>query len=373
MNKQYSENENRIKHGKSALGQLSRDLIIRYMVAQLVFLLILVFTFLTAYELYRALEIFNSPIYFRLFYWLPGNVYIVLSVIIFIGWNLITYRFFIISIRYLDETISAAEQLVTPNDKPIRLIPAMKYVEDKMNLVRQQALHNALVAREAEQRKNDLIVYLAHDLKTPLTSVIGYLSLLRDEPQISVEQRARYIGIALEKAERLEDLTNEFFDITRFSLAQLKLERYPTDLTRMLEQVTSEFTPIFKEKDLQCRLELPLKLEYNGDPDKLARVFDNLLRNAYHYSFPNSEVVVTGNYEEEAVVLTFANKGNTIPPEQLNRLFEQFIRLDNSRATNTGGAGLGLAISKQIIELHGGTIEAASTENDITFTIRLPQ
>ena len=353
MSKQYSENEKRIKNGKSALVQLSRDLILRYMLAQLVFLLALALVFIIAYELYRASGVYNNNTFWRLFYWLPGNLYIVLGGIVFIGWGLITYRFFQIPIRYLDEIIRAAEQLVTPDVTPIRLIPAMKYVEDKMNLVRQQALHNALAAREAEQRKNDLIVYLAHDLKTPLTSVIGYLSLLRDEPQISTEQRARYIGIALEKAERLEELTNEFFDITRFSLAQLKLERYPTDLTRMLEQVTSEFSPIFKEKELQCRLELPLKLEYNGDPDKLARVFDNLLRNAYHYSFPNSEIVVTGNYEGEAIVLTFANKGETIPPEQISRLFEQFIRLDNSRATNTGGAGLGLAISKQIIELHG--------------------
>ncbi|HWK24907.1 MAG TPA: HAMP domain-containing sensor histidine kinase [Ureibacillus sp.] len=370
MNNKYSKDE---KSPKSALGHLSRDLILRYILVQLIFLIVLAIVFIISYNLYLASEIYNNLSFWRLFYWLPENLYIVLCIIIFIGWCLITYRFFQIPIRYLDEIIRAAEQLVTPEDTPIRLIPAMKYVEDKMNLVRQQALHNSLVAKEAEQRKNDLIVYLAHDLKTPLTSVIGYLNLLRDEPQISTEQRARYIGIALEKAERLEDLTNEFFDITRFSLAHLELERSLTDLTRMLEQVTSEFMPIFKEKDIRCRLELPLKLEYYGDLDKLARVFDNLLRNAYHYSFPNSEIVITGKDEGEEILLTFTNEGKFIPPEQLNRLFEQFFRLDNSRATNTGGAGLGLAISKQIIELHGGTIKASSSEKHITFTILLPR
>ncbi len=173
-----------------------------------------------------------------------------------------------------------------PREEPIRLPASLKNAEDQLNLAREQALRDERAAREAEQRKNDLVVYLAHDLKTPLTSVIGYLTLLRDEPQLSPELRARYTGIALDKAERLEDLINEFFDITRFNLTHLELERQPVDLKRMLEQVASEFAPVLWEKDLTCALELPARLPYGCDPDKLARVFDNLLRNACHYSIP---------------------------------------------------------------------------------------
>ena len=224
----------------------------------------------------------------------------------------------------------------------------------------------------SERMKTELITNVSHDLKTPLTSVIGYLTLLRDEPQLSPELRSRYTGIALEKAERLEDLINEFFDITRFSLTHLELEKQPTDLTRMLEQVASEFAPQFAEKDLRCELELPPRLAYDCDPDKLARVFDNLLRNAFHYSFPGSTVRITGQQEADTVVLTFTNEGRTIPAEKLERIFDQFFRLDSSRATRTGGAGLGLAIAKEIIALHGGTIRAASADNRITFTVRLP-
>lgn len=238
----------------------------------------------------------------------------------------------------------------------------MEDLEGQLNAVRERALRDARAAREAEQRKNDLVVYLAHDLKTPLTSVIGYLTLLRDEPQLSPELRSRYTGIALEKAERLEDLINEFFDITRFSLTHLELEKQPTDLTRMLEQVASEFAPQFAEKDLRCELELPPRLAYDCDPDKLARVFDNLLRNAFHYSFPGSTVRITGQQEADTVVLTFTNEGRTIPAEKLERIFDQFFRLDSSRATRTGGAGLGLAIAKEILALHGGTIRAASAD-----------
>ena len=238
---------------------------------------------------------------------------------------------------------------------------------------RQQVQRNAAIAREAEQRKNDLIVYLAHDLKTPLTSVIGYLTLLRDEPQISPEMRARYTGIALDKAERLEDLINEFFDITRFNLSHIELDRRPTDLTRMVEQVVSEFGPMLAEQRLTCRTDLPPRLEYSCDPDKMARVFDNLLRNACHYSTPGTEVQISGAETGASIVLSFHNEGRTIPPEKLERIFEQFFRLDSSRATRTGGAGLGLAIAKEIVELHGGTISARSWDNQVEFQVTLPK
>ena len=230
-----------------------------------------------------------------------------------------------------------------------------------------------MAAKEAEQRKNDLVVYLAHDLKTPLTSVIGYLTLLRDEPDLSPRFRARYTGIALDKAERLEDLINEFFDITRFNLTHLELEKRPVDLSRMLQQVASEFEPQFAEHSLTCALRLPPALDYDCDPDKLARVFDNLLRNACHYSTAGTEVEISAEVEESGIVLTFTNRGITSPPEKLGRIFEQFFRLDSSRATRTGGAGLGLAIAREIVELHGGAISAQSAGGVTTFTVSLPK
>ncbi|MDE6454969.1 MAG: HAMP domain-containing histidine kinase, partial [Dysosmobacter sp.] len=152
----------------------------------------------------------------------------------------------------------------------------------------------------------------------------------------------------------------------------LELEKFPVDLTRMLQQVAGEFQPQFAEHGLTCRLNLPATLQYSCDPDKLARVFDNLLRNACHYSPPGTEAVIAASVEETGVVLTFTNIGITIPPEKLNRIFEQFFRLDSSRATRTGGAGLGLAIAKEIVELHGGSISAQSEKGVTAFTVRLP-
>lgn len=291
---------------------------------------------------------------------------------VLLGWTWITYRFIARPLRYLDLVTSAAEQLAHPDESPIVLPDALADTEYELNLVRERALRDARAAQDAEQRKNDLIIYLAHDLKTPLTSVIGYLSLLQDEPQISPELRAKYTGIAWRKALRLEDLINEFFDITRFSLSHLTLNREDINLTRMLEQMTFEFQPSLAEKGLSWTLQLTADVHLLCDPDKLERVFDNLFRNAVYYSYPGSAIAVRLALQDGAAVVQVENQGKTIAPEKLSRIFEQFFRLDAARATSTGGAGLGLAIAKEIVELHHGTIAAESRDERIVFTLRLP-
>lgn len=314
-----------------------------------------------------------SSIYYFL-QWVKEWIIAIMLILILIGWIVITLRFMTRPLRYLDELVDASEKLANPGEEPIRLSRAMKSVEDELNLVREGALRNAMLAKEAEQRKNDLIVYLAHDLKTPLTSVIVYLTLLRDEPQISEEMRSRYTGIALDKAERLEDLINEFFDITRFNLTNIQLEPERVNISRMLEQIGFEFHPILAEKDLKLETEIKPNVEILCDPDKLARVFDNLLRNAVNYSYAGTTIYLSMDYEpiKDEVKICVENHGKTISPDKLDRIFEQFFRLDSSRRSSTGGSGLGLAIAKEIVELHHGTITAESENESIRFTVVLP-
>ena len=237
------------------------------------------------------------------------------------------------------------------------------------------ASENLFLEKEQEtplsEELRPLVVYLAHDLKTPLTSVIGYLTLLNDEEEISPRLRKKYLSVSLDKAERLEDLINEFFEITRFSLTHLTLELRKINLSRMLEQTVFEFGPMLAEKKLECRLDMPPDVFYECDPDKLQRVFDNLLRNAVSYSQPGGEINLCLRRQEERLRLTVQNFGVTIPEDKLERIFDQFFRLDSARATRSGGAGLGLAIAKEIVELHGGTISAESSDGQVTFTVVL--
>ncbi len=290
-----------------------------------------------------------------------------------IAWILCTIHLLRRPLGYLDELVAAAERLTQDSGRMIFLPTPLREAQDHLNLLRERSLRAAAVAKEAEQRKNDLIVYLAHDLKTPLTSVIGYLTLLRDEEEISPRLREKYTGIALDKALRLEDLVNEFFDITRFNLTTLTLEPERTNLSRMLEQMVSEFSPVLQEKELSWETAISQDVEISCDRDKLQRVLDNLIRNAVSYSAPGTAILVAMEPEGNEAVLRLQNHGRTIPPEKLCHIFEQFYRVDSSRASATGGAGLGLAIAKEIVELHGGSITAESEQESILFTVRLPK
>lgn len=226
--------------------------------------------------------------------------------------------------------------------------------------------------KEEAARKNDLITYLAHDLKTPLTSVIGYLSLLDEVPDMPAAQKQKYVHVALEKSQRLEKLINEFFEITRYNLQQVILEKETIDLNMMLMQLTDEFYPLLKAHGNEIELSAEKGLTVYADPDKLARVFQNILKNASAYSYENSGIVISAQRVGETVRISFRNRGKTIPKQKLDFLFEKFFRLDEARTTNTGGAGLGLAIAKDIVALHGGTIGAESEAETTTFVVELP-
>jgi len=273
---------------------------------------------------------------------------------------------------YFDEISSGMDRLVEDSEDRISLSPGMEFMENRLNTIKDELKRQKQAAQEAEQRKNDLVVHLAHDIRTPLTSVIGYLNLLGEAPDMPAEQRAKYTRITLDKAYRLEQQINEFFEITRYNLQQIKLEKETIDLYYMLAQMTDEFYPILSEKGNTAVLHADENLTVYGDPAKLARVFNNILKNAAAYSYPNTEIVISAEEIEGSIKIDFQNRGKAIPPDKLAAIFEKFYRLDEARASDTGGSGLGLSIAKEIVALHDGTIAAQSKDNTITFTVSLP-
>jgi len=273
--------------------------------------------------------------------------------------------------NYFEEVIHGIEQLGENKSRPIVLSSELKAVENKLNSVCGELAAREREARMAEQQKNELVVYLAHDIKTPLTSVIGYLNLLNDKQNLSDTQKAAFLRIALEKANRLELLVDEFFEITRYSLESEPPDRSAVNLCCLFVQLIDELYPMSRANGKIVINEIDENTVVWGDAEKLARAFNNILKNAITYSTEKSTIRIRSDFREDTPTIHICSKG-VIPPEQLSHVFEKSFRADTARRTDTGGAGLGLAISKSIIELHGGSIGAQCNDTHTIFSVRLP-
>ena len=293
-----------------------------------------------------------------------------------IGYLILFALFFYVALskmtKYLDQIDHGIENIISESTEPIHLITELKPIEIRLNEIKATLKRQELEAIEGEKKKNDLVLFLAHDLKTPLTSIVAYLTMLEDHPDMPEEERMNYTHIALEKSIRLGELINEFFDITRYNLQNIELEPVEIDLTMMLEQLADELYGVLQEKKLSCEVDVEEDLQIYGDPDKLARVFDNILRNAIAYCYENTVIRIEARMKNDEIEIVFTNAGDKIPGDMLQTIFEKFYRVDGSRSTGTGGAGLGLAIAKQIAELHGGRIMARSDDNRTQFIVTLP-
>lgn len=273
--------------------------------------------------------------------------------------------------KYLKTVEQGVENILAGAKEPIELPMELQPIAEKLNILKMTLRRRDFAAQENEQRKNNLVVYLAHDLRTPLTSVIAYLSMLEEKPDMDKEERKKYIHISLGKAVRLGELIQEFFEITRFNLQDIQLEKELINVSLMLEQMVDEFYAVFSDNGLAGTVHVEDNLMVEGDPDKLARVFENLLRNAVAYSYRGTTVDVQAYQEGQTVVIVFSNQGDPIPKQKLQSIFEKFYRVDHARSSQTGGAGLGLSVAKEIVELHEGTIEAFSDAQATRFVVRL--
>lgn len=276
------------------------------------------------------------------------------------------------SLRYFNKLSNALADPRLIEGGRIVLPEELMISSQQIELLQKKIRDHEQAAVMAEQRKNELVAYLAHDIRTPLTSVVGYLSLLAESPDLPREKRAEFAGIALSKAERLESLVEEFFEITRYNLNAILLERENVDVALFLDQVADEFGIAAKDSDISITTIAPENKQAFIDSSKMARALGNVVKNAISYADPESEVVLSAIVTDDEIVLATTNQGREISPAHLEAIFERFYREDRSRG-QSANAGLGLAIAREIVEAHGGTIGAESSNGLTTFTIRLPR
>ena len=359
------KNKGLFKEKMKLVGQVILRIIIYYIISILFYIVVLdgVLGNFLGNSLYR--------INYDLYYWCVTSketIFIVYLITVFI---FALYRFFSLKVENREKLYSSLDNILDESSQNVELPDEMIKFSEKLNKIKYEYALSKKMAKEAEQKKNDLIMYMAHDLKTPLTSVIGYLTLLNEEKRISKDLQEKYMKIALDKSIRLEELTNQFFEITRYNLNDMPINKIQLNLSILFDQLIEEFYPMLEDRKLELKVNKPNTLIYNADGDKMARAFGNLLKNAISYSYENTVIDIEMIDNEENIEVTFRNKGATIPEYKLEKIFDKFYRADESRGTNSGGAGLGLAITKEIIELHNGTISANSENETIEFVINL--
>lgn len=357
---------NKIRY--SVAGELLR----RFVVSIFVYTCIVGIIFSIVYLLGQSVIWYGTETLYPALVYVKRHWAFFFTLTLFIGCMFISAVNFVKFAKILDDITSAVSDLASERVSYVKLPGQVHQVEIELNQIINQMQQDRQLAQEAKQRKDDMIVYMAHDMKTPLTSVIGYLSLLHDEQQISEQTRMKYTDIALRKAQRLEDLTNEFFEITKYNFSDSVLLFSKVNISMMLEQIIYEFDSMFKEKNLSVDMNIEQNIYIQCDIEKMERVFDNLFKNAVNYAYANTIINIGVRREKGEVIISVQNSGKTIPKEKLEHIFEQFFRLDSSRNSSTGGSGLGLAIAREIVTLHHGQIICNSENEIIEFLITLP-
>ena len=275
--------------------------------------------------------------------------------------------------RYFEMINSGINALLSEDEQRISLVPELLATEDKLNTVKATLSDRKRDIETANQRKDDMILYLAHDIRTPLTSVIGYLDLLTDGTS-SGEDQKKYLSIARNKAARLEELIEEFFQIAKARSLSNSFDKQDLDLILLLRQIYDELYPSLMERTLLLQLESPDSLQIYANPLLLMRALTNLLKNAASYAPVGSTILLDVSVEDgtHQVHIHLQNGAPYMDSQEVSRLFEKFYRQDPSRSSRTGGSGLGLPIAREIIEMHDGTIDAYYSGGKLHFQVNLP-
>lgn len=257
---------------------------------------------------------------------------------------------------------------------PFKLTGQMQRVVESVNSLVDSTISAMEEERRIERSKDELITNVSHDIRTPLTSIIGYLGLIENKRYTSEDELLQYTHTAFLKANQMKSLVDDLFEYTKVRQEGVTLQVRQLDLGAMLEQIAASYELEANKKGMQIKVEItdaPLVME--ADADKLARVFNNLVSNALKYGAGGKHIYLKAKrVTSKELKVVIANDGEQIPEKSLNQIFDRFYRAESSRSRETGGSGLGLAIAQGIVELHNGYIYVTSDQKLTQFVMRFP-
>lgn len=297
---------------------------------------------------------------------------IIIGLALFVIYFLLLTRNFTI---YLDEIVVGINKMAT-GDLTTRIHiddeDEFAFIGNRLNAMADDIRYLMESERKSERIKNDLITNVAHDLRTPLTSVIGYLDLVLRDKDLEADLRQKYIRVAYDKAIRLEKLIGDLFSFAKYNSEEVVLKLAPLDLVKLMEQMVEEFYPAFQDANLECEfVSCKEPAIVMADGDCLARAFSNLISNAVKYGRDGKNIRIHIHQNETEAAISITNYGEVIPDKDLIHVFDRFYRVESSRNAETGGTGLGLAIAKKVVLMHGGCIKVSSTMEGTVFQVIL--
>lgn len=308
-----------------------------------------------------------------------GSDLVVILILVVFGIGVFTLSFWLLqrkSFVYIDDILHAIKKIssgdlntnidVRGDNEFSEIAANINKMSEEIRVLMESERHN-------EKSKNEMITNIAHDLRTPLTSILGYLDLI-NKRELTEDTKKEYLKIVYEKSKKLQDLIESLFSFTKTNSSKLVLKIDKIDIIKLLCQLMEEFYPNFEDKGITCSVNKNIdSYVIDGDGTLLARLFDNLINNAVKYGADGKRIDVKIIAENNIVKIAVINYGKVIPQDELPLIFDKFYRVDQARNSGTGGTGLGLAIAKNITELHHGVIEVTSDLGGTVFSVTLPK